>query len=145
VNRLRKFVLLARRDRVLLVRAGLLMSAVRLGLWTLSFATVRSLLIRLGGSRVADMQTTNAARIVWAVETVGRHMPMIGTCLIQALAAHVLLARAGFESNLGIGVTRRDGGEFTAHAWLEREGTFIIGGTHAKQFVPLPVLKGLRP
>lgn len=132
------------RDWPLLMKAALLMVAVRVGLSVLPFATLRAILRALASGAPGQVPAAvDAARTVWAVETVGRHVSVVGTCLVQALAAHVLLARAGHESNLRIGVTRGSKGAFTAHAWLEREGTILIGGDWAKHYVPMPALRGL--
>ena len=134
-----------RRNWPLLLKAALLMAAVRVGLSVLPFATLRGILRRLAWRARQVRDAADAARTVWAVETVGRHAKFMGTCLVQALAAHVLLARAGHESNLRIGVTRGSKGAFTAHAWLEREGAILIGGDWARHYVPMPALRGLEP
>ena len=84
-------------------------------------------------------------RTVWAVRTAARAIPAVSTCLTNALAAHVLLARRGYVSNLRIGVTRDEKGEFTAHAWLEQEGAILIGGDWSDGFTPMPALNGLEP
>jgi hypothetical protein len=148
MDRLSRFLHLSRAERTLLLQATILMAAIRLGLSTLRFARLRTLLARLAatGLRRADrapLRSSAAVRSVWAVETVGHHFPLIGTCLTQALAAHVLLARRGHESNLRIGVTRDGNGKFVAHAWLEKEGAILIGGTWSKSYTPMPVLNGL--
>lgn len=54
-------------------------------------------------------------------------------CLVEALAARELLALRGISSTVRFGVTRA-GAALTAHAWLEHEGTVVVGGgphTHA--------------
>ena len=48
------------------------------------------------------------------------------TCLYRALGSYALLRAAGQEVRFVIGV-RKAGGELQAHAWLEREGTTIVG------------------
>src|SRR6266540_2459767 len=73
----------------------------------------------------------------------GRQVSFIGTCLTQALVAHVMLSRRGHPSNLRIGVKRDVHGTFTAHAWLERDGHVLIGGEPHHNYVPMPVLNGL--
>jgi hypothetical protein len=72
-------------------------------------------------------------------------VPLVRTCLTQALAAQVLLARSGDQSDLRIGVTRDSNGKFLAHAWLERQGAVLIGGDGSSDFTPMPVLKVLEP
>ena len=44
------------------------------------------------------------------------------TCLVQALAAQVLLSWQGLDSHLRIGVALSADKEFEAHAWVECDG-----------------------
>ena len=150
MHRLSRFVRLPAREKGLLVQATLLLAAIRLGLSMFPFATVRSRLARLATvgctrDRQSANGPTDTARAIWAVETAGRHFPTIGTCLHQALAAHVLLARRGCKSNLRIGVKRGADGKFTGHAWLEKDGNVLIGGAHSTTYLPMPMLNGLDP
>jgi hypothetical protein len=149
MDRLSRFLRLSRSDRTLVLQAALLLTAIRLGLSMMPFARLRSGLARLATSRRAasclPASGDDGARIVWAVEAVGRRLPPIGTCLTQALAAHVLLARRGHRSNLRIGVTRDAGGKFVAHAWLEKDGAVLIGGGWSSHYTPMPALNGLEP
>jgi Transglutaminase-like superfamily len=46
------------------------------------------------------------------------------TCLERALCLWWLLARQGIATEFRIGV-RKDGEEFSAHAWVERDGIAI--------------------
>jgi hypothetical protein len=131
------------------LQAALLQAGVRLGLWVLPFATLRGMLAWLaaGGTPEAAESAAGgreaASRAVWAVEAVGRQWPAVGTCLIQALAAHVLLGRRGCPSNLRIGVKRDASGTFVAHAWLEQGDTILIGGEPHAGYIGMPVLSGL--
>jgi hypothetical protein len=63
------------------------------------------------------------------------------TCLSEAIAARFLLARAGFPSELRIGV-KKTGGRFEAHAWLECPDNIVIGNPspEGKQYSRLPNL-----
>ena len=146
MERFSKLFLLSR-NVSLLIQATSLLAAIRLGFRVLPFATVRTLLARLARTgRGADGQGGTArARTIWAVETAGRHFPAIGTCLTQALAIHVLLARQGCKSILRIGVKRDTDGKFIAHAWLEKDGTVLVGGAGHSSYAPMPGLNGLEP
>ena len=53
-----------------------------------------------------------------------RNSPIPSTCLERSLSLWWLLARQGIATRFRIGV-RKDGKEFTAHAWVEREGVAI--------------------
>lgn len=150
MGRFSKFLHLSRTEQTLLLQAMVLLASVRLGLYTLPFATLRNILSKLAATshkRDGRIDPDGAAgkRIIWAVEMAGRQFPFIGTCLTQALAAHVLLARQGHQSNLRIGVTRDREGKFVAHAWLEQDGVALIGGTWSAKYTPMPALNGLEP
>ena len=115
MHRLGRFLRLPLREKALFLKATLLLAAIRLGLSILPFATVRGVLTRLGLiEETTRWQTADVERAVWAVETAGRHFPAIGTCLHQALAAYVILARRGCRSNLRIGVRRSADGSSRA-------------------------------
>ncbi len=49
-------------------------------------------------------------------------------CLVRALAAHRMLNRRGIENNLRIGATKNAAYALAAHAWVECDGTNVIGG-----------------
>lgn len=131
MERVHRFLRLSWTDKTLLVQSMFLLAAIRVGLYLLPFRTLRHLLAKVAEKRNPSFQgyqTDQALRVVWAVGAVGRYLPSIGTCLMQALAAHVLLGRRRYPTQLHIGVTRDDNGKFLAHAWLESHGTVVIGG-----------------
>ena len=149
MERLTRFLRRPAPDRVLLIQATLLLLAIRVGLATVRFATLRNGLSKLcSGVEARQPATANDVdkdRVIWAVEAIGRRIPSVGTCLTQALAAYVLLGRRGHHSNLRIGVTRDPKGTFVAHAWLEKDGTVLIGGDWSDKYTPMPALNGLEP
>ena len=67
------------------------------------------------------------ARIAWAVRMVSRVVPL-ASCLTQAQACQILLARRGIASTLCLGVRPGDGDRMVAHAWLVCERQVVIGG-----------------
>lgn len=146
-----RFLGLSHGERTALMQAAILVAGIRLALSVVPFATLRRILARLAAPgrtiRLSECQPDYAGRskAVWAVEAVGRHCPAIGTCLAQALAAHVLMGRKGHRSDLRIGVTRTAQGTFVAHAWLEDHGRVLIGGASHTDYTPMPVLNGLDP
>jgi len=146
MTRLRRFLSLSAEEKVLLFEATFLLTSTRIALALLPFQNVRRFLSYLARSKNnVQPQTSDVDRIVWATKAAVRRLPGIGTCLTQALAAHVLLGRIGCETNLRIGVTRDDAGEFVAHAWLEKDERIIIGelGEELNRYTPFPALKGL--
>jgi hypothetical protein len=75
-------------------------------------------------------------RVAWAVETVGRKVPL-ATCLVQATAVEMMLRRAGENPTLHIGVTSPARAPIEAHAWLEWNGRVIVGDEGLDRFAPL--------
>ncbi len=49
------------------------------------------------------------------------------TCLTQALTAQTVLSRRGHDSRLRIGVAKDTQGNLEAHAWVECDGTVVVG------------------
>ena len=147
MKRLLKFMHLPAAERWLLVKAALLLSAIRLGLGLLPFQTLRRLLAKVAEASTGLQETdrSSADRIVWAVEAAGRRLPGAGTCLTQALAAQALLARRGHPALLRIGVLKGEEGRLEAHAWLESKGRIVIGGSELERFTPLVALEGEEP
>jgi Transglutaminase-like superfamily len=145
MERLFKFLRLSWPERMLLIEATILLAAIRIGLRVVPFATLRRLLglVSRPRSGVREPHDRGKERTLWAVDTAGQHFPAIGTCLMRAMAAHVLLARNGHSSNLRIGVRRDSSGTFDAHAWLEKDGVILIGNTGHANYTPMPALNGL--
>jgi hypothetical protein len=148
MRRLRRFLALPAPERGLLLRAAILLSGVRLGLWLLPFQALRRFLARLAQvpAHGRGARSLSPGRIVWAVGAASRIVPGTGTCLVRALAAQVLLARRGHPAQLRLGVARNEKGRLEAHAWLETQGAIVIGGEESpSHFAPLPPLEGGRP
>jgi len=128
---LRKFTRLSGAERRVLIEALTLSAGVRLGLKLFPLRTVRRWLRRLGEGndrRCPESEPRTIERIVWAVQATNRGTPG-ATCLVQAMTGQVLLRRRGIPASVQIGVTK-DGVEgFQAHAWLESDGTVLIGGS----------------
>ncbi|MBM9594024.1 lasso peptide biosynthesis B2 protein [Rhodobacteraceae bacterium MCCB 386] len=69
----------------------------------------------------------HAERVPRAVRRAARWIPG-ASCLTQALAAQVLLARRGVRSVLHLGVNLTPSGGFGAHAWIEIDSIVVMGG-----------------
>jgi Transglutaminase-like superfamily len=144
MKRLLRLLRLPAAERWLLAKAALLLVAIRVGLWALPFQTLRRFLATVAripvGLREADRSSVEW--VVWAVEVTGRHLPVANTCLTQALATQVLLARRGQSPLVRIGVAKGEGGKFEAHAWVECGGEVIIGGHELERYTSLVALEG---
>jgi Transglutaminase-like superfamily len=121
VRTLRRLLALDTSDRILIVRALGWVLLARVGLWFVPFSRLRAVADRVTqGGGPADPR-----RIAWAVEAIARRIPR-ASCLTQALAADAMLRRSGRLPDLHIGVAR-EGSAFEAHAWLELDGTVLVG------------------
>lgn len=68
------------------------------------------------------------AQIGWAIDKAAAFFPGGASCLPRALAAQWLLAKAGHEARLCVGVINDE--KFQAHAWVVSSGKIVVGGTH---------------
>jgi Transglutaminase-like superfamily len=137
---MRKFFRLERSERWLLLKAALLVGAIRIGLRLLPFQTLKQLLDSASKSRAANQFSSD--RIVWAVIAASRYVLGDRPCLTQALAAQMLLKRRGYPASLRIGVAKKERGELQAHAWVESEDIVVIGGGDLSRYTPLPAFDG---
>jgi hypothetical protein len=122
-------------DWGLLVQAGTLLLAMRLGLLVLPFRIVR----RLGWrARRVDGPDPRAPihRIAWALAWANRIFPG-ATCLPRALAAEAVLRRMGHPATLHIGVARGSDRPVDAHAWVECRGQIVAGGDSVERYAAL--------
>jgi hypothetical protein len=135
---IRKFTGWPPADRILLLRAVVALTAVKLALRLAGFARVSRFVAKSGASNRAALPSAPAIeRIAWAVETAGAHLPGCANCLVKAMAAQYLLTRFRYQAELKIGACRTDAGEFAAHAWLESEEKVIIGDFELERYTAL--------
>lgn len=143
---LRRFLRLSASEKWFLIKAALLLEGIKLSMYLLPFKNLR----RLAGwaqklpAGFGQTDRLSAQNIGWAVETLSRKTPGEKTCLAQALAAQVLLVRRGHPADLQIGVLKNDQGAFQAHAWVECEGSVVVGGYELERYTPLTTLEGNR-
>ena len=92
-----------------------------------TFVKLRTLFIDLKIDFIQNLidDRSSVESLEWAVRTARRMVPL-ATCLTQALALHHLLARAGYESSIHIGVAKTAGRGFEAHAWVEHAGVTLL-------------------
>lgn len=64
--------------------------------------------------------------VTWAVGAAGRRIGGT-TCLVDALVAFVMLRRRGHDPRIHIGVRQSRASAIEGHAWVECEGTVVIG------------------
>ena len=144
MKHLGKFLRLSTVERRLLIKAALLLEAIKLGMRLLPFQALRRLISIVANAparpRCADHFF--AERVAWAVAMASRHTPGVKTCLAQALATQVLLTRRGYPAFLHNGVVRGEQKQFEAHAWVvTEEGKVVIGESELGRYAPLAVLE----
>ena len=125
------------RECPILLWASALVCAVRLALWFVPFAQLRTAVVALARPRLRPSNRYSANELGWSVRAVSQYLPH-ATCLTQALALHILLRREGLPSRIKIGVTK-DAGRFEAHAWVESQNQVVIGDSALQRYTPLMV------
>jgi hypothetical protein len=137
---LKKFLSLDGSERMLLLQTFVLVWTASTILRLLPFAIVQ----KLFASRVAPPGRMHRRppieRLLWAITVAGRYVSGT-TCLSLAPAGRMILNRYGYTAHIHIGVAKNHTVSFGAHAWLESEGTIVIGGQEATSlFAPLGVI-----
>lgn len=123
----RRFWRLSRLERLMLLRAMLLLPMASLALRLAGFRRLQAVLVRLSpvapkfSREPAAERAALTARIVGAAARHGLGRP---NCLRQSLVLWWLLRRQGISAELRIGV-RKTGQVLEAHAWVEHEGAPI--------------------
>jgi hypothetical protein len=142
-RKLQTYCGLSRPERRRVMKSLVLVALVRLGLWLMPFRTIQRVCAYLGRpSRSRRGSAAGTREIVWAVRLASRYVPR-ATCLVQALAAQILLGRHGQAGQVHIGVALDAERGFRAHAWVESEGEVLIGGSEELDgYAPLLVLDG---
>lgn len=132
-KRFKQFVQLSSSDQLLLIRAFFVVSAIQLGLKLLSFQTFRQLYSKL---TQADKSTETPRllidRNIRAIQKVSG--PLSAFCLPQALALTYFLRK---DKHIDLIVGVRKSHTFEAHAWVEKNGTVLIGDLPDLDFQPL--------
>ncbi len=140
-----KFLRLPAADRHLLLKTFILLGLVRLGLWGLPFKKLQQYLNRISRSErtspASPIRCSPVNKIVWAVNVSSHLMPGHVKCLARALTTQVLMSRRGYTPDLRIGVAKDQNNSLEAHAWIELEGSVVIGLLpDLQRFVPMPSL-----
>ena len=124
MNTFRRLARLTPADRARLAEAFVLIVCVRIGLRLLSFPELTRRLDRRAQS--SPNQRDVLSRITWAAAAVTRRLPGT-TCLAEALTAHTMLRRHGYDATLRIGARCGASTALEAHAWVECRGDVVIG------------------
>lgn len=126
--RLKKFINLPFEDKKMVMNAFWTLIVVRCWLSIMPFQKVWERYNTSGGDDFNNTQSNPdiVKHIAGTVDRVANHIP--GTqCLPRALTTKKMLLDYGYQSQLRIGVIKNANGEFSAHAWVERQNEIIIG------------------
>src|SRR5260370_18137216 len=129
-----KFLRVSWREQKLVAGAVLALSAVRIGLIALPFATVRGIVARRY-RRLDDKPSRPALeRVTWAIEVASHYVPGGSNCLVRALASEYVLGRCGYPSELKIGVAKSAAGDTSPPSWAETGGTGAVYEVRTRPF-----------
>lgn len=143
MKQLDKLFQLTSNERQLIVNTYLLLTTVRLGLWLLTFKTLRQWLAKLDRVNQRKKHTVEPNRITWAVNLAARYQPGRVKCLARALTTKLLLSRQGYPAELRIGVIKPEDTQLLAHAWVESKGKVVIGALdNLEEFQPFSSGRG---
>lgn len=123
---------LSRRDLVLLARALRTVAQVRAYLWLNRHHQLRRRIDRITVPQAGPVPRAELAAVAWSVRAAARLVPG-ATCLTQASAGQLLLARRGHASTVRLSVPARPGpdGKLAPHAWLMADEMIVLGGSSA--------------
>lgn len=124
--RIRKFLSLSAREKLLLMRAASQLLWVSAALRLLPFSIVKRSCERLREHAASD--PVSISQVAYAVNAATNFIPG-SACLSRALVCQRMLGNIGVRTQLKIGVMKKAKGMLDAHAWLEYEGMVIMGGS----------------
>ncbi|WP_229217047.1 lasso peptide biosynthesis B2 protein [Dyadobacter luteus] len=114
-------------EKMLFFKASVSLLLIKSGLLLLPFPTFRKVYNRLAKSdKKKDVSGQQIDAAVWAVKSAADHLPVELLCLPRALATKYLLRKVP-ALTLEIGVEITPAKVFEAHAWVEKNGSVIIG------------------
>jgi hypothetical protein len=114
-------------EKLLLFKASASLLLIKAGLLLLPFTTFRKFYNRFTTPKdKLEVSKRYIDTTVWAVKSAADHLPFELLCLPRALATKYLLRHVP-ALTLEIGVEITAAKVFEAHAWVEKNGSVIIG------------------
>ena len=99
---------------------------IRFMLWMYSFPKVQKRVQEKAiGYNFTPDHVITMLRLRIMIMAASKYVPH-ATCLVQALAGHILFSKYGYNTSIKIGVLTENG-EFEAHAWLEHGENVVLG------------------
>jgi hypothetical protein len=137
IEAFRRFVSLDRARRALVVEAAATIAAAWIGLRIVRYLTLCRLIERIALRFPAAVPPSRGIAIDatrWAIAAAASRLGP-ATCLVQALAAEMMLRRRGISAEVRFGVRAREGHRvpIEGHAWVECDGQ-TIGAAPQQEF-----------
>ena len=118
---------LSGQGKLIFLKAAVCLVLIKLGLKFLPFITFRKAYHWLCNTNsFQEISQEKINQTVWAVDTAANLLPLNLLCLPRALATKYLLRKVP-ALTLEIGVEVNPGKRFEAHAWVEKNGSVIMG------------------
>ncbi len=137
MKRLDKFISLSASERRLLLEAVIDHCLARVAILVLPFRWIGPILGRHMGESpdtVEPEQNEVGERVRWAVNAVARRVPWKSTCLVESIAAKLMLRRRGIPCTLYLGAARDDSRQICYHAWVRSGDSIVAGGPIEKSY-----------
>ncbi|MCF2502940.1 lasso peptide biosynthesis B2 protein [Dyadobacter sp. CY107] len=113
--------------KAIFLKAAVSLVLIKTGLMVLPFGTFRKLFHWLCNSKsTREISQERIDLTVWAIDTAANLLPMELLCLPRALATKYLLRKVP-ALTLEIGIEVNPAKKFEAHAWVEKNGSVIMG------------------
>lgn len=125
-------------DWILLAGAAVAQLTIACAIRVTKLPAVRAAFARLRPFARLILQGSDE-RVVWAIETTGRRLRGVSTCLVRALLVELRLSTPERPLQLTIGVTPAALGRIRAHAWVRDGDRVVIGGPVPCEFQPMIV------
>jgi Transglutaminase-like superfamily len=131
------FLDLSIQEKNLFFKVFLYIIIIKFGLWVLPFRYFKKIYQTLLRQPVSPffLVHIDIKMLVWSVEAIAANLPLGITCLPKALVTKFLL-RADNNTLLKIGINFEKK-ILKAHAWVEKEGSFVIGNYPTIGYTPI--------
>jgi hypothetical protein len=135
MGRASKFLQLSRRDKAILLEAIFFLALARIFLLVAPFRWIARRL----GEQTSPLKTNHprdrselVLRIAKMLQTAAHNAPWKTNCLVQSIAAAMMLRRRKIEGAVYFGARTDESGEFEAHAWACC-GDILVTGDHDEE------------
>jgi hypothetical protein len=133
----RYFKLLAFRDKLLFLQTLFWILVCKMGLKIGSYRLMaRLLFIKLKykeRDRTRSENSPTIQKIISLVNLIGDRL-FEANCLCNAMVIKHMLAKRNCAVKIRIGVTSKDGTHLSGHAWVEKDGKILLGGSNSFLF-----------